>query len=218
MRNIKVTVGPLQGASTTNIAHSQSVTGANALVLNGGLVVGGVAILDTPRNILITSGGDDSSISFIVTGTTWANSPVSETLAGTNTATATSLTDFATITSIVTTGTAHAGLKVGTTTTAGSNWVALDEWAFSPIYFQVVVSGTINYTMQITFDNPNTAYGDGPAIPAVNWDSTLPGLLVGQTTSASSSILAIPKFMRILLNSGTGSLYASIGQAAAVAQ
>ena len=216
MRALKLTVGPLVAASANNIALSQTTSGAAALILNGTLASGGVATLDTPRNILITDGGNDSTIKFIVAGTTFGNSPVTETVTGTNGGTVATLTDFATVTSIKTTGaTSGSGVTVGTTTTAGSNWLCMDEWALSPLACQVEVTGTINYTMQLTSDDPN-GYNSTLTIPGVTWDSSMPGLLVSQTTSAFTVFTGIPKFVRILLNSGTGSLLGRVTQAGSV--
>ena len=56
MQPITVTAGPLTAASANNIALSQTVTGAAAVVLNGSLVTSGVAYLGTPRRILIKIG------------------------------------------------------------------------------------------------------------------------------------------------------------------
>ena len=78
MRPIVVTVGPLAAASANNIALSQTPGGAGALTLNGSLVVGGVAILDVPRQVRITTTADETAKTFTIKGTDWAGSPISE--------------------------------------------------------------------------------------------------------------------------------------------
>ena len=104
MQPISVTVGPLTSASANNIALSQTVTGASSVVLNGSLVSGGVATLDTPRQVLITNVGNDSGITFTVTGTTFYGNTVSQTVQGTSGSTVATTVDFATVTSITTSG------------------------------------------------------------------------------------------------------------------
>src|SRR6266704_2284283 len=66
MRPITVTVGPLAAASANNIALSQTPASAGALTLNGSLVTAGVAILDSPRRILITTA--DTTHTFTLIG------------------------------------------------------------------------------------------------------------------------------------------------------
>ena len=56
MQPMIVTVGPLASAVANNICTSQTPTAA--LTLNGSLVTGGVAYLDTPRRILFTEIND----------------------------------------------------------------------------------------------------------------------------------------------------------------
>ena len=80
MRPISVTVGPLVAPSATNIRSSSGVSGAGALVLNGSLVTGGVAILDTPRRILFTTTADETTKTALLTGTNWSGNPISETV------------------------------------------------------------------------------------------------------------------------------------------
>jgi hypothetical protein len=48
------------------IAESQNTTGTADVVLDGALVVAGVAVLDQPRNVIIDSGGVDTSVLTII--------------------------------------------------------------------------------------------------------------------------------------------------------
>src|SRR5262245_17043387 len=104
-----------------NICLSQS-PGAGAVLLNGSVVSGGVAILDAPRRISINSGGNDSGISWTVTGTSRTGAPLVETIAGANATPIVTTQDFKTVSSITHSGT------VATTMTAGGSAVASTEW------------------------------------------------------------------------------------------
>lgn len=205
MQPISVTVGPLTSASANNIALSQTVTGASSVVLNGSLVSGGVATLDTPRQVLITNVGNDSGITFTVTGTTFYGNTVSQTVQGTSGSTVATTVDFATVTSIVTSGsTSVSGITVGTNGVAGSRWVRFDDFAPGQITVQVDVSGTANYSVQTTLDDPNDPFSP-VAINSVVWLSALDTNLVSQSSAKSGYIAYAPKYGRILLNSGSGS-------------
>lgn len=212
MRPITVTIGPLASASANNIALSQTVTGAANVTINGALASGGVATLDNPRRVLITNVGNDSSITFTVYGTTFSGASVSETLQGTSGSTVASTVDFATVTRIATSGsTSASGITVGTNGVAGSSWVRLDSWADAQTAIQCNATGTVNYTVQVTMDDPNS-----PTNPvdlnAITW-------LNSNDTDAVTAIGDIftnfdwtPTFARILLNSGSGSVSATFAQ------
>jgi hypothetical protein len=212
MRPITVSVGPLAAASANNIALSQTPGAAGALTLNGSLVVGGVAILDSPRRILITT--TDSTHLFTITGLTPTGAVLTEVLAANGTSVFSTL-DYAKITSITINAAATGAITVGTNGIASSPWARMDEWANSPISIQCNVNGTVNYTVQSTLDDPNSA--TNPVVPsAVNWIATNDTAAVGATASVQTNFLFIPTFVRVLLNSGTGSVATTIIQAGAV--
>lgn len=212
MRPIIVSVGPLAAASANNIALSQTVSGAANVVLNGSVVTGGVAVLDNPRRVLITNVGNDSGITFTITGTTFAGMTVSETVTGTNGSTVATVTDFATVTSIKTSGsTSASGITVGTNGVAGSSWIRFDDWAPNQWSIQINVSGTVNYTVQTTLDDPNDP-GSPVAVPSVQWVNSTDANLVSQTGVKYSAFTGAPRYARVLLNSGTGTVTATLLQ------
>lgn len=215
MRPIQVTVGPLAAASANNIALSQSILSATSVTLNGSLVTGGVAVLDKPRRVLITSAGNNSGITFTVTGTTFAGSSVSETVTGANVGSVATVTDFATVTSIVTSGATASTITVGTNSVAGSAWVRLDPWSDANVSIQATVSGTVNYTLQQTNDDPNSPYYP-VTVPNVTWINSNDANVVGATATQQSNYLFTPIFARVLLNSGTGSVTVTYVQSGVV--
>ena len=209
MRPITVGVGPLAAASANNIALSQTPGAAGALTLNGSLVVGGVAILDNPRRILITTA--DSTHVFTVNGLTPTGAFITETVAANGTSAFTAQ-DFAKVTSITINGAATAAVTVGTNGIAATPWVRLDEWANTQVAIQIDVTGTVNYTVQSTLDDPNSA--TNPVLPQnVTWITTNDTNVVGAAQSLQTNYLFSPTYARVLLNSGTGSCTATFVQA-----
>ena len=205
-----VTVGPLAAASANNICLSQSAAGAQALTLNGSTVASGVATLDAARRVLITSAADDSDITFRVTGTNAFGNAIRETITGGNATTVYTISDFKTITEV------YASAATSGNVTVGTNGVASSPWKFSNIHIApfsislgVVVTGTVNYTIEYTYDNPNNnantiggALGNYPSTPAVYSHATL----VNDTASADGFISAPIRAWRLTVNSGaTGS-------------
>jgi hypothetical protein len=204
MRPVVVTVGPLSAASANAICLSQTPS-AGALTINGASASGGVATLDAPRRVLITTTGNESAKTFVITGTNLTGNVVSESITGPNASTASSIIDYKTVTSITISATAAAALTVGTNTVAASAWVRFDEFAPPSISIQCVASGTVNYTVQQTLDDPNS-----PTSPvqytSVSWFSSPDSNLVAATGNIQSNYAFMPTFARILLNSGSGSV------------
>lgn len=214
MMPIRVTVGPLATASANNIALSQTPSAAGAITLNGSTVVAGVAILDMPRNILLTVSASETTKTFTITGTNWAGDKISEVLTGVASGTATSVLDYKTVTSIVVSAATAGAITFGTTTTAGSQWARLDGWGNYAVAIQCTISGTINYTLQQTLDDPNDPVN--PVTPAnMTWVAS--SAITGASTNQQSNYgLFTPVWARILLNSGTGSVVTTFVQSGVV--
>ena len=175
----------------------------------------GVAILDKPRQVLLTYGSEGSARTLKVVGTTFGGNPASETLAvpsGGSGTVATKL-DYATVTSLTPLGGGWtAAVTVGTNGLAGSSWVFLDSWAMPQVSLQVVVSGTVNYTIQQTLDDPNSPWSSVTP-SAVNWVNSPDSAAVAATGSIQSNYAYVPSYTRVVLNSGSGSLTFTVIQA-----
>ena len=208
MRPITVQVGPLVAASANNIALSQTPAGAGALTLNGSTVTAGVATLDNPRRVLITTA--DTTHTFTVTGATPSGSVISESLLIVAGASYTAQ-DFKTVTSVTISGAATGAVTVGTNAIASTPWVRLDEWASAQVSIMTDVAGTVNYTVQSTSDDPNS--NTNPVTPsAVQWQATNDPNGVAATTAIQTNYLFAPTFVQLLLNSGAGTVTATVLQ------
>lgn len=208
MRPIVVVVGPLATASANNIALSQTPGGAGNLTLNGSTVTAGRAVLPQARRVLITT--TDTTTVFTINGTTATGSPRTETLIVSGGSSYTQL-DYHFVTSISVNQATTAAVTVGTNGVANTTWVYTDPYADAQIGFQCTVSGTVNYTVQSTFDDPDSP--TNPVAPAlVTWITTNDTNMVGATTSLQSNFLFAPTYIRVLLNSGSGSVTMTVVQ------
>jgi hypothetical protein len=209
MRPIIVTAGPVGTTAANNICLSQTPSGAGNLTLNGSLVSNGVGVFPQPQRVKITT--TDTTNTFTITGTTPTGTTVTETLQNAGSS-ATSLLDYLTITSIAIGGAATGAVTVGNggSPLAATPWVRLDEWANTQVSIQVNVTGTANYTVQSSMDDPNaTMTGAQNAI----WVNTNDTNVVGATTSLQTNYAFAPLWVRALLNSGSGSIKMIVIQA-----
>ena len=166
----------------------------------------GLALLDTARRVLITSGGNDSGVNFTITGSDWSGQEISEVLAGGNVGAVYSVLDYLAVLKITVSGATAGTVTVGTNGVASSQWVNLDTWAGGTIVSQAVVSGTVNYTIQVTNDDPDS-YGNPIARTAVTWDGSAAGAALTNATTSQTWAGSPAAWCRVLLNSQTNPGY-----------
>lgn len=201
----------IQGGNATTSASLKRYAIVTSITPSGNtastVTVGtnGIATLDTARHVIFTSGGNDSGITFTITGTDWAGTIISEVVTGANVGVATTINDYLTIAQVKTSGSTASTVTVGTNGVAGSPWVNLDSWALGNVQGQAVVSGTVNYTVQISNDDPNS-YANAIARNLVTWDSNAAGVTAA-TASTSFAFSNAPVWARVLLNSNTNPGY-----------
>lgn len=200
--NIKAVVTTRQFTVVSNVA----VSGNSGAGVQVGSFSGATFTGATTRQVTITSAGNDSVNTFVVTGTGPNNEVISETITGPNTATVTTTAYFRTVTSVTISGNAVAAITVGMTNTASSRWVRFDDFAPSNISLQCSVSGSATYTVQSTLDDPNDPFN--PVLPgAVTWVSTSDTNVVAATTTQQSNFLFAPRYARVILTTtSTGSV------------
>lgn len=208
------------GLDKTDVAiQTETLTGANAGVVaslknyykiisitSSGATAAAITVgtflpvkLDKPRRVLITTA---STIAFKISGTDWAGDPISETVTNAG-ASVSSVLDYASVTSVVAASNGTS-VSIGTSGVGASPWIRMDEWAAAPTVLQCDVSGTVNYTVQFSNDDPNSAT-NAVAPSAMTWFSSTDTGVVGVAIAAASSFAYTPLFMRLLLNSGSGS-------------
>lgn len=220
----------ITGVALGNVGVTETIAGANAgfvvttkqfsqviSILADGATANDVevgtwsaATLDQARRVLLTFGADETGTDFVVTGTDRYGNPISETVAGTATTASTDL-DFQTVTSIAISAAAAGTIIAGTSGVAASDWVRFDDWTQNMLSIQANISGTVNYTIQSTLDDPNSP--TDPVAPAdVNWFDSNDSNLTAETVARQSNTQIMPTYARILLNSGSGTVTATFTQ------
>ena len=93
--------------------------------------------------------------------------------------------------------------------------VRLDEWAPAHVGVQLSVSGTVNYTLQQSMDDPNSPTNPVP-LASMTWVNCADTAAVGASTSIQTNYQFVPLFCRVVLNSGSGTVTATFVQASVV--
>ncbi len=210
MRPITLTVGALTTADADGICQSQTPSGAGNLTINGALASSGSVTLDKPRRVLVTTAADESGKTLTIYGTNWYGQSITETMTGPNATTSYTTNDFATVTRVAVSAAFTGAVTVGTNGIASSPPIFLDSYGLGPTSVQVVVSGTVNYTVQQSLDDPNAV-----GYTSTTWVNHADSAVAAATATAQSNYAFVPRVVRLLLNSGTGSATLTLIQSGA---
>jgi len=88
-------------------------------------------------------------------------------------------------------------ITVTQTGAGNSSSIPLDVYGRPEISLQAVVTGTVNYTVQQTLDDP----GNSPT-----WFDHPDANLVAATGNAQGNYAYLPRALRVVVNSGAGSV------------
>lgn len=189
----------LTAPDADGVAASQTPAGAGDLTLDGALASSGTVTLSLPTRIEITSASNISNRTLTITGTGPDDRALVEEITGPNATTVTTTGYFKTITQIAISGAAAGALTVGTADEVLVRIVNLDYVGVKrPAAISVIITGTINYTVEHTLDN---IYSNDIGYSNGNW---LPHLtLASKTTSGDGNYDAIPVACRLKINSYT---------------
>jgi hypothetical protein len=212
---------PVTDSTANVIPQGTVVTGVNAtqVVLNntiGGAGVGsgdtivftGPATIDAAtaansaigRRVVVAYTGTDCN--WTVVGTNASGATITDTIVGSSGAGQSNM-DFVTVTSITPNGSVTAA-TAGTNGVGSSPWMTLNADATSTmnVGFSIeLVSGSVNFTVQHTYDDPNYLLGGATYPQAIN-DPNINGATASAEGSYTTPITAI----RVLINSGTGEI------------
>ncbi len=197
----------LAAADADGVCQAQQTTGPADLVLDGALVVNGIAEIGSQRFIDITSGGDLSAITFELEGTSDAGDQVLETITGPNATTVTTIQGFATVTRVTVNGAVGTDVTVGTNAIGASGLIPLDQY-LTPfqVSLGIAITGTVNVTLEFTFDD---VFADHPG-PFTFVDHPD---LTGVTADADATFISPVSACRLLTNSGDGTAVLRVLQA-----
>lgn len=202
MRPIQLTLGPYDGADTDYLATSQSRATAGDLTLTDTLVL---APATFPT---ITSDANDSTRTYTITGQNNSSQDISVALAGPNSGTSTATLAFASIDSISVAGGGTVGnVSAGISQGGSTDWIPLDIYPPNQVTtISVTVTGTVNYSVVYTNEDPfQSSFNPTEVAHPV---AALTGAVANQTGSTTTLMRAI----KIKMNSGSGSVRATITQ------
>lgn len=170
MRPILISMAP-SATDRDGICQSQTPSGAGNLTINGALASGGVATLGAVTAPTVYGASDESGKTFTFTGTdkdgrTLVSAATTGPTAG---ATVTCATSFKTITQVAVSAATTGAIEIGVAGTGISRAVPLDihQSSFN-VALDLDVTGTINATVQYTFDDPFGATYD-PYLSTAQW-------------------------------------------------
>lgn len=212
---MKALVLTTTAAVANSIALSQKPAGGGvqSLTLNGATVVDGIAILPYQVAITITSTGNESALSFVITGKDYNNQVLTETIIGPNTTTITSVNYYQQITSITVSGNTAGNITVGNSTATASPWFPTNYNRFPVLSLICDISpgASLSYTAEYTGDNLQAASNASATAIAQNVSG-----LIAQTTNTAGSLISGVCGVRIVLNSWvSGSVTMNIIQSSA---
>lgn len=193
------------GAGTYIISPAQTIGGATTMYGNA------LATMDKPRQVLVTTNSNETSNTITIYGTDWNGSPINESFAGVSSSTVASSLTYSTVTQIKFASTPGAAITVGTNGVASSPWVRLDEWGPPSVSKTVAATNTVNYTVQVSMDNPDSITSP-PVLGSLTWVNDPDLAFVGGTASAFGWWQFVPTMVRVVLNSGTGSVTMKLTQ------
>lgn len=201
----------LDAADPNGIFLDQGSTTGVPLTLNGAFVTAGVAQLDVQRQVELESAANLSAIDYTIVGTDEQGREITEVLTGPNATTVATVKDFFTVTSITPDGTDAALLEGGTNVMGGSIPIPIDIYLDpTSIGLAIVVTGTVNVTVQHTFDDP---FQDASVVLTWFDHPTLAAVVAND----DGNLAFPPRAVRLFTNSGAGTADFTLVQAGAVA-
>jgi len=206
MRNLVASSGTLVN-DANGVCIDQTTAGAAYLALDGALVVNGVGYVANDwfgQKISIEGTGNNALIDFTISGTDADGTAISEVLAGANNGTATSVLYYNTITSIYASGNIDGDVEIGPLATNGAVSRSLrvngQQMDFKLGVFVNVVSGTLTYSGQYAYEQPEDEYAISYSASA-DW-RTIDGLSA-LTADGTSNIFYKVQAVRLLISAYT---------------
>lgn len=195
MKPVRTTLTPQSDAD--GICASQTPAGAGNLTIDGALASSGAVTLNNGHLITITCAGDETARTFTVTGTNDNGYTITEDITGVNASTAEGAKYFKTVTQIsvdaATAGAVTAGVNGKSATRIYPTNQYLNPFS---IGFGCVVSGTLTYTVQHTFDDVQVE--DSSSLDVFNHDS-----IAAQTSSQDGNYAFPMSGLRVIVTAFT---------------
>ena len=169
MRQNVFTISPYATTDVDAVALSQTPAagGVQALSIDGVFASGGVATMDTARQVTIVSVADESARRFLITGTRPDGKQIQEAIAGAAIGTAITVNAFATVTEILVDENTAGAVSAGTTVVVTTSWHPTD-YIRNPVNIGIIIiigAATANLTVELTLSNLMSRKGNSPTPP-----------------------------------------------------
>ncbi len=170
MRQSVLQIDPYVATDVDAVATSQTPAagGEQALTLDGAFASGGVATMDTPRQVSIVSAADDSGRVFLITGTSRKGSQVVEAIVGAAIGTVATVQAFATVTEILVDDDTAGAVSAGIVTVVSTSWYPID-YIRNPVNVGLALTvgaAVADLTVELTLTNLLSRRGNDP-LPTV---------------------------------------------------
>ena len=170
MRQNVFTISPYATTDVDAVATSQTPAagGEQALAIDGVFASGGVATMDTARQVTIVAAADESARRFLITGTRPDGKQIQEAIVGAAIGTTLTVNAFATVTEILVDANTAGAISAGTTVVVTTSWHPMD-YIRNPVNIGiniVIGAATANLTVELTLSNLMSRRGNDP-IPTV---------------------------------------------------
>jgi hypothetical protein len=187
------------------ICASQTLGGAGNLTIAGALASGGVATLGEQAHVTLYSTANYSAVTFTIYGTDTLGRSISETMAGPNNSTVTSLLNYKTVTRIASSGALATAIIAGNSNALETPWIRLNPR--EPVKaVSVEMSSGASFTYEVQWANrPLSAITTNESDLVAFADSTLTAksasAMLVTTSPVEAARVKITSFV-----SGTGTL------------
>jgi len=166
MRQNVFTISPYATTDVDAVATSQTPAagGEQALAIDGVFASGGVATMDTARQVTIVSAADETARRFLITGTRPDGKQIVEAIAGVNAGTAITVNAFATVTEILVDDDTAGAVSAGTTAVVTTSWHPMD-YIRNPVNIGIIIivgAATADLTVELTLSNLMSRRGNDP--------------------------------------------------------
>jgi hypothetical protein len=187
------------------VCASQTLAGAGNLTINGALASGGVATLGEQAHITLYSTGDYHAATFTIYGTDTFGRSISETLAGPNNGTVTSVLNYKTVTRIASSAALATAIIAGNSNALETSWIRVNPR--EPIKaVSVEMSSGASFTYEVQWANHSLA---GITTNESNLTAFADSTLTAKTASAMLVTTTPVEAARVKVTSfvtGTGTL------------
>lgn len=193
-------------ADADSVANEQLLNASGAIAIDGTLASGGVATLTVPAYLTVFS-EESAAVDFIITGTRPGGGEQVETVSITTSGTVTSSLSFATVVSVNASAATSATISIGNAPAGYTDWIPLDIYSRNQVTnISAKVSGTVNYSVEYTNEDPFDRSIEQLAVPHPN------ASLTASTTDETQFTTTLMRAVRLKMNSGAGSVRFTIVQ------